>query len=97
MKTNRALTQTPAGTTTKAPGSGTSDRRGRAEPLDDCGQEDVEEEEEEIVGLHVETASFDEIISWAHESLPDGANDAQMKGVEEWIRFAEKVSMIVTF
>lgn len=38
-----------------------------------------------------EVASFDKIVLWGHESLVEG-DDPFVKGVEEWIGFAEAVS-----
>ena len=37
-------------------------------------------------------ASFDKIVLWGHESLVEG-HDPFVKGVEEWIGFAEAVSL----
>ena len=34
--------------------------------------------------------TFDEVVVWGHEMLPDG-EDVYVKGVEEWIGFAEAV------
>lgn len=60
--------------------------------------EDEEEEEEEdgkedqmVVGTLEEVAEFEEVIVWDHEAIPSG-DDAFVKGMEEWIRFAEVVS-----
>lgn len=54
-----------------------------------------EEEEGADANMEVkiteEIASFNEIIVWGHESIPADAEDAYMKGVEEWIGFAEAV------
>lgn len=36
-------------------------------------------------------AKFGEIMVWDHEAVPEGA-DVYVKGVEEWIGFAEAVS-----
>lgn len=51
----------------------------------------VEEEEEELDVLQ-EIGSFDEIILWGHESIAE-SDDAFVKGMGEWIRFAEAVSL----
>lgn len=37
-------------------------------------------------------AVFDEIMVWGHEAVPD-AVDVYVKGVEEWIGFAEAVNL----
>lgn len=34
--------------------------------------------------------TFDELMVWGHEILP-AADDTFVKGVEEWVRFAETV------
>jgi ribonuclease H2 subunit C len=39
-----------------------------------------------------ELATFDEIVVWGHEVAPDSMEDVYVKGVEEWIGFAEAVS-----
>lgn len=36
-------------------------------------------------------ATFEEIMVWDHEAVPEGA-DVYVKGIEEWIGFAEAVS-----
>ncbi|KAK1775715.1 ribonuclease H2, subunit C [Copromyces sp. CBS 386.78] len=36
-------------------------------------------------------AEFEEFVVWGHESLADAAGDAYVRGVEEWIGFAERV------
>lgn len=57
--------------------------------------EDEEEEEDgkevQMVGTLEEVAKFEEVIIWDHEAIPSG-DDAFVKGMEEWIRFAEVVS-----
>lgn len=59
-------------------------------------EEDEEEEEDEedalAVGTLEEIAEFEEVIVWDHEAIPSG-DDAFVKGMEEWIRFAEVVSL----
>ncbi len=54
-------------------------------------EEDEEGEESEEVQALEEMASFDKIVLWGHESLVEG-DDPFVKGVEEWIGFAEAVS-----
>lgn len=55
----------------------------------------VEEEDSdgvmEPVKVLEEAASFEEMVVWGHEVLP-GSDDPYVKGVEEWIAFAEAVS-----
>ena len=67
----------------------------RNEQKRDGAELEVEEEEEEEEGDEVqelnEVASFDKIVLWGHESLVEG-DDPFVKGVEEWVGFAEAVS-----
>ncbi|KAJ5653628.1 hypothetical protein N7490_000631 [Penicillium lividum] len=63
----------------------------RVLPQTDKGGEDVEILEngpEEPVKILETQGTFDEMIVWQHEMLP-AADDTFVKGVEEWIRFAE--------
>lgn len=64
------------------------------------GKRRIEDEEEEEDGENVQmvgtlegAAEFEEVIVWNHEAIPSG-DDAFVKGMEEWIRFAEVVSLI---
>lgn len=45
----------------------------------------------QTVGTLEEVAEFEEVIVWDHEAIRSG-DDAFVKGMEEWIRFAEVVS-----
>lgn len=54
------------------------------------GGEDDDEEEEEAKVLG-DVASFEELVIWGHEAMPE-ADDPFVKGVEEWVKFAEAVS-----
>lgn len=45
---------------------------------------------EEPVKILETQGTFDEMIVWQHEFLP-AADDTFVKGVEEWVRFAETV------
>ncbi|KAK0944200.1 hypothetical protein LTR29_004332 [Friedmanniomyces endolithicus] len=51
---------------------------------------DEEEDEVEEVKMMEQKAVFDEMVVWGHEVLPDGG-DEYVKGVEEWIAFAEAI------
>ncbi len=54
--------------------------------------EDVEEgEEEPEVKVMEEQSEFDDIMVWGHEALPDETADPYVRGVDEWIAFAEQV------
>ncbi|KAJ5894508.1 Ribonuclease H2 subunit C, partial [Penicillium taxi] len=60
---------------------------------------DEEAEPEQPVGVIETQGTFDEVIVWGHESLPL-ADDTFVKGVEEWVKFAEKVcqaSLLVVY
>ena len=52
--------------------------------------EDSEDEEVEPIKVLDEVASFDEMVVWGHEIIP-GKDDTFVKGVEEWIGFAEAI------
>lgn len=52
--------------------------------------EDGETGQEEPVKVLEAQGTFDEVMVWGHEILP-AADDTYVKGVEEWVRFAEKV------
>ena len=53
-----------------------------------------EELEEEGIKVLEEVATFEELVVWGHEAVPE-ADDVFVKGVEEWIRFAEAVSLVL--
>lgn len=55
---------------------------------------DGEEEEEEEVKILEEQASFEEVLVWGHEAVVDVGEDAYVRGVEEWIGFAESVCFV---
>jgi ribonuclease H2 subunit C len=55
---------------------------------DDIEIEDEEDEPLEPVKVLDELSSFDEIVVWGHDQLPD-LDDPFVRGVEEWIAFAE--------
>ena len=55
--------------------------------------EDVDAGPEEPVKVLEKQGTFDEITVWGHEILP-AADDAYVKGVEEWVRFAETVCVM---
>jgi ribonuclease H2 subunit C len=51
--------------------------------------EDGETEQETVKVLEAQ-GTFDDLMVWGHETLP-AADDTFVKGVEEWVRFAETV------
>ncbi|KAG4424679.1 hypothetical protein IFR04_002212 [Cadophora malorum] len=55
------------------------------------GEDDLEEEEEPEVKVMEEQAGFEEIVVWGHEVLPDGMADPYVRGMEDWIQFAENI------
>ncbi|KAI4257618.1 MAG: hypothetical protein LQ352_001604 [Teloschistes flavicans] len=69
------------------------EQKGNVERLSRRDQEDGnddEEEEEEDVGVLEEMGEFEEVVVWGHERTV-GADDEVVKGVEEWISFAEAI------
>ena len=64
-------------------------------PKEVSAQESIEDEEgveeEPEVKVMEEQAMFDEIMVWGHEALPDETADQYVRGMEEWIAFAEQV------
>jgi len=60
--------------------------------------EDEEEEEMEAdVKVLEEQATFDEVMVWGHEVVVDEGSDPYVRGVEEWIGFAEQVRFVFWF
>lgn len=57
--------------------------------------EDVEivetPEEQLAVGTMRGKAAFEEVMIWGHESTSDSGTDPFVRGMEEWIAFAEQV------
>ncbi|KAH0547695.1 hypothetical protein FGG08_000184 [Glutinoglossum americanum] len=51
-----------------------------------------DDEQPEEIGIIEEQASFEEIVTWGHEALPDPSTDPYVKGVEEWVAFAEQIN-----
>ncbi|QIW99739.1 hypothetical protein AMS68_005257 [Peltaster fructicola] len=58
--------------------------------FDEDGMQVILPEDNAETKLFSQEASFDEVVVWGHESLPD-ADDAYVKGIKEWIGFAEAV------
>lgn len=56
------------------------------------GDVGLEEEEEKEVRVLEEYAEFEEFVVWAHECEVEGMGDEYVRGMEEWIGFAETVS-----
>ena len=64
-----------------------------AQPADSDGAEDAEAEPEEPVKIMEIQRTFDEFVVWGHEAIP-AADDTFVKGVEEWLQFADAVCFI---
>ena len=60
--------------------------------MGDLDGEEGEEEQEDVTVLN-EIGSFDKVVIWNHESMVDG-DDAFVKGLREWIGFAQAVSHV---
>lgn len=61
-------------------------------------KEELDEDEQlEDVGILEGQAEFDEVMVWDHEALPDASTDTYVRGVEEWIAFAEQVGYDACF
>ncbi|KAJ5195267.1 Ribonuclease H2 subunit C [Penicillium cinerascens] len=58
------------------------------QPVKNASAEDEVTELEEPVNILETQGTFDDMIVWGHEILP-AADDPYVKGVEEWVRFAE--------
>lgn len=55
--------------------------------------EDEEHRIEETVSQEV--ATFDGVMVWDHGTMPDESSDPYLRGVEEWISFAETVWKLI--
>lgn len=53
---------------------------------------DLEAEDEMPLGALETKAEFDEIVIWGHETVADTNSDPYVRGVEEWMKLAEKVT-----
>lgn len=54
-------------------------------------EDDEEAEDEPEVGIMEEQSTFDDVMVWGHETVPEDGADPFVKGMEEWISFAEQV------
>ena len=57
---------------------------------EDIEIEEEEEEPPEPVKVLEELSTFDEVIVWGHDQVP-ASEDPFVKGIEEWISFAEAI------
>lgn len=72
-----------------------ADKVGKGGAIEEEMEEGDEEEQVEVKTLD-EVARFEELVVWGHETVPED-DDVFVKGVEEWIRFAEAVSLSFPF
>lgn len=61
--------------------------------VDDELDEDAEDRPIETKVMN-QKGAFDKVIVWGHESLP-ADDDAYVRGIHEWIQFAQKVSLLL--
>lgn len=55
----------------------------------------IESPEDQLeVGAMQGKAAFDELMIWGHESTSDSSVDPYVRGMEEWIAFAEEVGQL---
>ncbi|KAF2273489.1 uncharacterized protein EI97DRAFT_435913 [Westerdykella ornata] len=70
-------------------------QRSHREQSRDAGEEEDDEEEEEIEEVDVRIAErigeFEEVVVWGHGGRVDEGEDVYVRGVREWIGFAEAV------
>lgn len=55
---------------------------------------DLDAEDEMPLGMLDTKAEFDEIVIWGHESMADTTSDPYVRGVQEWMKVAEKVRKV---
>ncbi|KAJ4329926.1 hypothetical protein N0V87_010449 [Didymella glomerata] len=64
--------------------------RETAEPLDDEDDE-MEHESPEEVKIAEQIGEFDEVVVWGHGGTVDEGSDMFVRGVREWVGFAESM------
>lgn len=63
--------------------------------------EEMKDSEVEELPEAVETAplhgkaQFDKIVIWGHESIAESSEDPYVRGIEEWVSFAEQVGHVM--
>lgn len=77
----------------KGPVESVEQRRQNPRVRGEGGNGEEEDEEEEEAKVLEDVASFEELVIWGHEAMPEDDN-AFVKGVEEWVKFAEAVSQV---
>lgn len=68
-----------------------TDQKLLQEPQASEEEEEEEKEQPEEIEILEGQAEFDEVMVWGHEALPDESTDPYVRGVGEWIAFAEQV------
>ena len=63
----------------------------RIVPKETPADDDEDAEETPEVKIMEEQAEFGDLMVWGHEALPDDMADPYVRGVEEWVAFAEQV------
>ncbi|EDU42170.1 RNase-H2-suC domain containing protein [Pyrenophora tritici-repentis] len=70
-------------------------QRAQAQPSHDEGEEGDDAEPEESMPVEVKIAEqvgeFDEVVVWGHGGDVDGNRDIFVRGISEWIEFAESM------
>ena len=82
-KTDKALSQ-------QQNGAAMADRLRRMEEGEDDEDGETETEKSVEVKTMDQKAKFEEVVVWGHELVPE-EDDDYVKGVQEWISFAEAV------
>lgn len=58
---------------------------------DEQAEEDAAEEHDVEVKIAEQVGEFDEIVVWGHGGKVDGAQDGYIRGMNEWVAFAESM------
>lgn len=67
--------------------------QGRRNEIEEDQDQDEEDDDIQLpieVKILETNGTFDQVVIWAHEAVPEG-EDVYVKGIEEWIGFAESV------
>jgi ribonuclease H2 subunit C len=63
----------------------------RQTPADDEENDDEDEEMDVETTIAKQIGEFDEIVIWEHGGVVDGERDGFVRGLGEWVGFAEKM------
>jgi ribonuclease H2 subunit C len=58
---------------------------------EDDGEDEMEEELEVEIAIAKQIGEFDEIVIWEHGGVVDAERDGFVRGLGEWVGFAEKI------